>query len=400
MAAALEEHDALVARIAEAPRRAAAQDEGRGRLDAHRLPAAPRTRWPRRPSSRRSSPTTDWPRRPRRRGSASARLHGRGARARRRLLRPGAEPRGEAARRWRTAARRCVSQATAEIVRDRLPPGTGLVELGRRELRGLARPEHVFELRRRAGAGGADARRKTVTVLFACVMDLEPEGEGLDAEARRRVSVALPGGRCAASLERHGGTVEAYPGDALMAVYGVPLPARGRRRAGGARRRGAGRGSRRLGEEFGRALGLRPRARIGVGTGEVIAAGGRPGAAGDAVNVAKRLEEQAARRRDPARRANPPARARRSPTTEPLAEPESARPAARAAAGRRAAARAARLAARGPRPASSRRSRRAFDGGRRGRACHLVTVLGAAGVGKSRLVEELTSGLGDAATRA
>ena len=39
-----------------------------------------------------------------------------------------------------------MSQATAEIVHDRLPPETGLVELGRQELRGLSRPEYVFEL--------------------------------------------------------------------------------------------------------------------------------------------------------------------------------------------------------------------------------------------------------------
>ena len=40
-----------------------------------------------------------------------------------------------------------MSQATAEIVHERLPPETGLVELGRHELRGLSRPENVFELR-------------------------------------------------------------------------------------------------------------------------------------------------------------------------------------------------------------------------------------------------------------
>ena len=45
-----------------------------------------------------------------------------------------------------------VSQATAEIVRDRLPHGARLVDLGPRELRGLERPERVFELRSRAGA--------------------------------------------------------------------------------------------------------------------------------------------------------------------------------------------------------------------------------------------------------
>jgi DNA-binding SARP family transcriptional activator len=40
-----------------------------------------------------------------------------------------------------------MSQATAEIVHDRLPPEIELVELGRHQLRGLSRPENVFELR-------------------------------------------------------------------------------------------------------------------------------------------------------------------------------------------------------------------------------------------------------------
>ena len=40
-----------------------------------------------------------------------------------------------------------VSQATAEIVHDRLPREAELVDLGRHQLRGLSRPENVFELR-------------------------------------------------------------------------------------------------------------------------------------------------------------------------------------------------------------------------------------------------------------
>ena len=40
-----------------------------------------------------------------------------------------------------------MSQATAEIVRERMPPETELVERGRQELLGLSRPENVFELR-------------------------------------------------------------------------------------------------------------------------------------------------------------------------------------------------------------------------------------------------------------
>ena len=48
-----------------------------------------------------------------------------------------------------------MSQATAEIVHERLPPRTELVELGRQELRGLSRPENVFELRAVSPAGSA-----------------------------------------------------------------------------------------------------------------------------------------------------------------------------------------------------------------------------------------------------
>jgi predicted ATPase/DNA-binding SARP family transcriptional activator len=48
-----------------------------------------------------------------------------------------------------------MSQSTAEIVQDRLPPGVDLVDLGRQDLRGLSRPENVFELR--AGPLSVDA---------------------------------------------------------------------------------------------------------------------------------------------------------------------------------------------------------------------------------------------------
>jgi class 3 adenylate cyclase len=48
-----------------------------------------------------------------------------------------------------------MSQTTAEIVRDRLPAGVELVDLGRRALRGLSRPENVFELRLSGWAASA-----------------------------------------------------------------------------------------------------------------------------------------------------------------------------------------------------------------------------------------------------
>jgi len=64
--------------------------------------------------------------------------------------------------------------------------------------------------------------RKTVTVLFSDVADSTPLGEALDPESTRAVMSryfdAVQG-----VLKRHGGTVEKFIGDAVMAVFGVPM---------------------------------------------------------------------------------------------------------------------------------------------------------------------------------
>ncbi len=290
-----------------------------------------------------------------------------------------------------------LSQATAEIVRDRLPPGTELVELGRRELRGLARPEHVFELRERAEPAGAapDATRKTVTVLFACVLGLEPDGEGLDAEARRRVS-----SRCLADmravLERHGGAVEAYPGDTLVAVYGMPRvheddALRAARAAIELREAVEG-----LGEELSRALGLRPCVRVGVGTGDVIAEAEEAGAlaaTGEAVSTAKRLEEEAATNEillDQATHGRVRGFVEAVPASAVAFRLTGLRPG-----GERPRGLGSPLVGRAQQLEGLES---AFAAAVADRACHLVTVLGTAGVGKSRLADEFAAGLGGAAT--
>src|ERR1035437_1748454 len=70
-------------------------------------------------------------------------------------------------------------------------------------------------------ASAAAAVRKTVTVLFCDLADSTALGERLDPETLRSLL-----GRwydaMRAPIERHGGQVEKFIGDAVMAVFGVP----------------------------------------------------------------------------------------------------------------------------------------------------------------------------------
>jgi class 3 adenylate cyclase len=64
--------------------------------------------------------------------------------------------------------------------------------------------------------------RKTVSVLFCDVTGSTALGERLDPESLRRV-LGRYFDEAKAVLERHGGTVEKFIGDAVMAVFGVPV---------------------------------------------------------------------------------------------------------------------------------------------------------------------------------
>jgi class 3 adenylate cyclase/predicted ATPase len=135
--------------------------------------------------------------------------------------------------------------------------------------------------------------RKTVTVLFCDVSGSTAMGERLDPESTRRVmSRYFEAMRQA--IERHGGSVEKFIGDAVMAVFGVPVvheddALRAVRAAADMRA-----GLARLNDELERDWGVRIESRIGVNTGEVVAGEGEALAVGDAVNVAARLEQGAA----------------------------------------------------------------------------------------------------------
>ena len=74
--------------------------------------------------------------------------------------------------------------------------------------------------RKRVPASEPD-RRKTVTILFADLVDSTELGARLDPEVLRRV-LDRYFELVRAAIERHGGVVEKFIGDAAMAVFGIP----------------------------------------------------------------------------------------------------------------------------------------------------------------------------------
>ena len=125
-------------------------------------------------------------------------------------------------------------------------------------------------------------QRKTVTVLFCDVTGSTQLGEQLDPEALRAV-LARYFERMKSIVDRHGGTVEKFIGDAVMAVFGVPVV-----HEDDALR--ATRAALEMREAFAE-LGIN--GRIGVATGEVVTGTEERLATGDAVNVAARIEQSA-----------------------------------------------------------------------------------------------------------
>ena len=124
----------------------------------------------------------------------------------------------------------------------------------------------------------SDLQRKTVTVLFCDVTGSTALGESTDPEALRAL-LARYFERMKAIVESHGGTVEKFIGDAVMAVFGVPL----------VHEDDALRACRAAIEMRDALPELGVEARIGVNTGEVVTGTEERLATGDAVNVAARL---------------------------------------------------------------------------------------------------------------
>src|SRR5436853_918385 len=135
--------------------------------------------------------------------------------------------------------------------------------------------------------------RKVVTVVFSDVTGSTALGEQLDPESMRRVMTRYFD-EMRAALEAHGGTVEKFIGDAVMAVFGVPTvhedDALRALRAAVEMRERLGR----LNDELERDFGIRLQTRTGVNTGEVVVGDGGALATGGAVNVAARRDQAAA----------------------------------------------------------------------------------------------------------
>jgi class 3 adenylate cyclase/tetratricopeptide (TPR) repeat protein len=253
-----------------------------------------------------------------------------------------------------------------------------------------------------ADVAGRREVRKVVTVLFSDLSGSTALGERLDPE-RLRNAMSTYFRAMKAVVERHGGSVEKFIGDAIMAVFGIPQvhedDALRAVRAGVEMRAALAELGPRLGLGGDAALS----ARIGINTGEVVAGDpsrGQTLVTGDAVNVAARLEQAAAPGeillgqstwrlvRD----------AVLAEQTDPVMAKGKTDPVA-----------AWRLLGIDPRGAGhARRSdtpmvgrqrelrllESVYDGALEDRACQLFTILGVAGVGKSRLVREFIAKVG------
>jgi class 3 adenylate cyclase/tetratricopeptide (TPR) repeat protein len=143
-----------------------------------------------------------------------------------------------------------------------------------------------------AAAGPAREVRKTVTALFCDVVGSTPLGERLDPEELRSV-MRRYFAEMRVAAEGHGGRVEKFIGDAVLAVFGVPQlheddALRAVRAAGEMRTRLV-----ELNESLCAEGSVELEARMGVCTGEVVVGGDDQVVLGDVMNTAARLEQAA-----------------------------------------------------------------------------------------------------------
>jgi DNA-binding SARP family transcriptional activator len=232
--------------------------------------------------------------------------------------------------------------------------------------------------------------RRTVTVLFCDVVDSTKLSRVLDPEAYGRLISAYYDA-VRGAIEAHGGTVEKFIGDAVMALFGIP-----KLREDDALR------AVRAAVDARRAVGLvqedqEIRVRIAINTGEVVtaASGRETRATGAPINIASHLEKRAGPNEivlgtETQRLVRAAVRADEIDLGDGLtawlldevipAAPPVAHGPVTPLVGRR---------------KELRRLQAAFQRTRKDNACSVVTVVGEPGIGKTRLAQELVEPLGD-----
>ena len=286
-------------------------------------------------------------------------------------------------------------------------PATGVKEQPPKPDGGTAYEDHEPGIQRvPPGPEARRSARRLVSIVFADIVGSTGLAERLDPESMHGLLDRFMD-TCGAVIERHGGTVEGFVGDAIVGVFGQNEiheddALRAVRTAVELRKAGTA-----LSVELERERGVRFGMKCGVESGEVfVSAGARrsPFAAGDAFNVAARLQGQASEgeillgenvyrliqgavqveRLEPLTLKGRIAKVQawRLVDLEPE-ESALARPPVGPLVGRQPDLQALRAA---------------YARARGEQGCHAVTVVGPAGIGKSRLVQELAAEVDDDAT--
>ncbi|MFH8883684.1 adenylate/guanylate cyclase domain-containing protein [Streptomyces californicus] len=140
--------------------------------------------------------------------------------------------------------------------------------------------------------------RKPVTVLFCDLVGSTALSGVLDPETLRAVTLRYFEAM-SAEITARGGTPEKFIGDAVMAVFGVPVVRDDDARRALAAALGMRRALARLNEELNATLGIELATRVGINTGQVVAGSDRTArqalVSGETVNIAARLEQNAGR---------------------------------------------------------------------------------------------------------
>ena len=141
------------------------------------------------------------------------------------------------------------------------------------------------------------AEYKQVTVLFADVVHSMDIAAAVGAERLREIMAELVD-RCAAVVQRYGGTVDKFTGDGIMAVFGAPVALEDHAVRACLAALGVQEEAKRLAVEVQERDGVDLRLRVGLNSGQVIAGeiGSGPfgyTAVGEQVGMAQRMESVA-----------------------------------------------------------------------------------------------------------